>query len=154
MSYIDPTRDAFAAFAKGPHTGPVQMLNLLRFRARAAYAAEQAPGEDLSGAEAYAAYSKASAPFFEAAGGRILWSGRPVAGVIGPADEAWDAGFIAAYPSKDAFLGMVRNEGYQAIVFHRQAAVADSRLFAFAPREARPGDGSVKEGAPDGAAFG
>ena len=135
MTFIDPTRDAFAAFARVDHDGPLHMLNLLRFRDEAAYAGGQAPRAGMSGAEAYAAYSKASAPFFSGVGGELVWSGRPLAGVIGPPGEAWDAGFLAGYPSKAAFLSMVKDEGYQAIVFHRQAAVADSRLFAFAPRE-------------------
>ena len=136
MTHIDPTKEAFSAFAKSGYDGPVQMLNLLRFKGHAAYAEGKAPRPGMSGAAAYAAYSKASAPFFAAADGEILWSGKPLAGVIGPPGEAWDAGFIAAYPSKAHFLGMVTDEGYQAIVFHRQAAVADSRLFAFAPGEA------------------
>ena len=135
MSFIDPTREAFGAFAAHDHDGPVQMLNLLRFRDAAAYEPGAAPRAGMTGAEAYAAYSRASAPFFAGVGGEIVWSGKPVAGVIGPPGEAWDAGFIAGYPSKDAFLRMVRDEGYQAIVHHRQAAVADSRLFGFAPGE-------------------
>ena len=139
MSFVDPDRAAFAAFAKRDHDGPIHMLNLLRFRDRADYLeGEGREGERpaASGADAYDAYARASAPFFEAAGGTIAWSGRPLAGVIGPPEERWDAGFLARYPSKDAFLSMVRDEGYQAIVFHRRAALADSRLHAFAEGEA------------------
>ena len=136
MSFIDPSREAFGAFAKLDHDGPVQMLNLLRFRDQADYRAGEAPRSGLGGAAAYAEYARASAPFFEAAGGTIAWSGKPLAGVIGPPGERWDAGFLARYPSKDAFLSMVRDEGYQAIVFHRRAALADSRLYGFGEGEA------------------
>lgn len=134
--YVDPTREAFGAFAALPHDGPVQMLNLLRFRKMAAYEDGRAPRGGMSGADAYAEYARASAPFFQGVGGRLAWSGQPLAGVIGPPGEAWDAGFLAEYPSKDAFLSMVRDAGYQAIVHHRQAAVQDSRLYGFAPGEA------------------
>ena len=134
--HVDPSKDQFKAFAASGITGPVQMLNLLRFRGAAAYADGQAPRADMTGAEAYRAYALASAPFFEGVGGRMAWSGKPVAGVIGPPGEMWDAGFIAEYPSLDAFVSMVRNEGYQAIVRHRQAAVADSRLYGFAKTDA------------------
>jgi hypothetical protein len=48
--------------------------------------------------------------------------------LIGPGDEHWDIAFIASYPNAAAFLAMVTNPDYQAIVFHRQAAVQDSRL--------------------------
>lgn len=134
--HVDPTREGFAAFAKSTVGGPVQMLNLLRFNEHAAYADGQAPKGGMTGAEAYREYALASAPFFEGVGGRMAWSGKPIAGVIGPPGEAWDAGFIAEYPSLEAFVSMVKDEGYQAIVFHRQAAVADSRLYGFAKSEA------------------
>ncbi|ADM10679.1 hypothetical protein PB2503_13209 [Parvularcula bermudensis HTCC2503] len=131
MTFIDPTREQFSALAKGTFPGPVHMLNLIKYRQKAAYE----DGREATGAEAYAAYGRASAPIFHKAGGSIIWRGVPLAGVIGPADEKWDLGFIAAYPSKDHFLAMVKDEAYQAIVFHRQAAVETSRLVAFSPRE-------------------
>ena len=133
--HVDPSKDQFAAFAKSGVSGPVQMLNLLRFNERAQYADGQGEA-GLTGAEAYKAYAKASAPFFQEVGGVMAWSGKPIAGVIGPPGETWDAGFIAEYPNLDAFVSMVRNEGYQAIVHHRQAAVADSRLYGFAKSDA------------------
>ena len=134
--HVDPSRDQFAAFATSDVGGPVQMLNLLRFRDEAAYADGKAPRSDMTGAEAYREYAKASAPFFQAASGVMAWSGKPVGGVIGPPGERWDAGFIAEYPSLGHFLSMVKDEGYQAIVYHRQAAVADSRLYGFEKTEA------------------
>jgi uncharacterized protein (DUF1330 family) len=130
-AYIDPEREQFKAFASMPIEGAVHMLNLIKLREKAAYE----DGREASGAEAYKAYGKASAPFFQKVGGSIIWRGLPRAAVIGPMDESWDLGFIAAYPSKDAFLSMVKDEGYQAIVFHRQAAVETSRLFCFEASE-------------------
>jgi uncharacterized protein (DUF1330 family) len=61
----------------------------------------------------------------------------PKAVLIGPEDEQWDLAFIAEYPSAAAFGDMVKNPGYQAIVFHRQAAVKTSRLIRLKP--GRPG---------------
>lgn len=129
--YIDPDRDAFRQFVGLTIEGPIQMLNLIKLKQDASYE----DGTAVTGAEAYKAYSKASAPFFEANGGTIAWRGLPKFPVIGPTDEAWDVGFLAEYPSKDHFLNMVKDEGYQAIVFHRQAAVETSRLFCFAKAE-------------------
>lgn len=131
MSHVDPAREAFRAFAQRPLTGPVHMLNLIRLREQADYA----DGREATGAEAYEAYGREAAPFFAAQGGQIVWRGRPFFPLIGPPDATWDLGFIAAYPSKEAFIAMVKDPGYQAIVVHRQAAVADSRLFAFAADE-------------------
>lgn len=122
--HIDPTRDQFAAFKALDRDQPVNMLNLVRLREVAAYA----DGRSATGAEAYAAYGRESAPIFQAVGGSIIWRGTPKATLIGPEGEAWDIAFVARYPTLGAFLSMVTNPDYQAVVYHRQAAVADSRL--------------------------
>ena len=53
--------------------------------------------------------------------------------LIGPAEEHWDAMFIAHYPTAGAFLAMVTDPEYQRAVIHRQAAVSDSRLIRTQP---------------------
>ena len=37
MQYIDPTKETFAAFRDNDREGPIHMLNLVRFREKAAY---------------------------------------------------------------------------------------------------------------------
>ncbi|MDY6924700.1 MAG: DUF1330 domain-containing protein [Pseudomonadota bacterium] len=145
---IDPTREAMAAFRDLPLDQPIAMLNLLRFRDRAAYAddVDAAVPRDVSGAEAYAAYGRAAAAPFARAGGRQVWLGAPRLTVIGPATEAWDLAFVAEYPSGEAFLGMLRDDEYRAAVVHRQAAVADSRLIRCDARRAGPAFGAESEG--------
>lgn len=135
--HIDPTRPQFESFKALPRDEPVEMLNLVRLRKRAAYG----DGREATGAEAYAAYGRESAPVFASVGGRIIWRGAPRTVLIGSADEGWDIAFIARYPSAAAFLAMVTDPAYQAVVHHRQAAVADSRLIAMAPRPAEGGFG-------------
>lgn len=133
-SHIDPARAAFEAFKALPRDAPVEMLNLLRFRPRAAYPeGHPAAAEGLSGAEAYRRYGRESGPVFARVGGTILWSGRPELVLIGPTDESWDAAFVARYPSAAAFLDMVTDPAYRVAVVHRQAAVATSRLIRTAP---------------------
>lgn len=134
-AYIDPTSDQFRAMMKAPWTGAVHMLNLIRLNENAAYA----DGRKATGAEAYAAYGRESEPIFKRVGGEIIWSGEASLMVIGPDYKQWDIAFIAAYPSAAAFGDMVKDPAYQAIVFHRQAAVKDSRLIRMLPRE--PGSG-------------
>jgi uncharacterized protein (DUF1330 family) len=131
--HIDPTRDSFDGFKALPRDEPVEMLNLLRLRDRAAYP----DGREASGLEAYRTYGETSGPIFKRVGGRILWRGQPRGVVIGPGDEAWDLAFIAAYPSAAAFLEMVTDKIYQSTaVPHRVAAVLDSRLIAHTPKPA------------------
>lgn len=132
MTYVDPDRDRFAAFRALTREGPIQMLNLIRFRERAAYSDDR----DVSGRQAYAAYSRESLPIFERVGGRQVWIAFPELLLIGPSEERWDISFVAEYPSGAAFVEMLQDDAYRKAVKHRTAAVADSRLLRMKPGSA------------------
>ncbi|WP_158964707.1 DUF1330 domain-containing protein [Chachezhania sediminis] len=133
MPHLDTTREKFRAFRDMDREGPVQMLNLVLLREVAEYPADSGHGP-ATGAEAYAAYGRHSAPVMERVGGRIVWRGAFELMLIGPdTGEAWDHCFIAEYPSVDAFVAMVKDPDYQKAVIHRKAAVADSRLIRTRP---------------------
>lgn len=128
--HIDPKREAFKLFKEMPRDEPIQMLNLLRLRDKAAYP----DGRDVSGFEAYKTYGQTSGPVFKRVGGTIVWRGAPKLTLIGPSEENWHLSFVAAYPSAAAFLEMVTDPVYQnEAVPHRQAAVLDSRLIRHTP---------------------
>ncbi len=129
--FIDPTREQFGAMMALPDDGRVHMLNLLRLREKADYE----DGREATGAEAYKTYGKDSGPIFSGVGGKIVHAWDPKLTLIGPPSENWDIAFIAEYPNAAAFGEMVKDPAYQAIVFHRQAAVADSRLIRLHPKE-------------------
>lgn len=129
--HVDPTKERFALFRDLPRTGPIHMLNLVRFRARAAYP----DGREATGQEAYAAYGRDSGPVFVRLGGKIIWRGDFQFMLIGPEEERWDEVFIAQYPNADAFIEMLRDPVYREAVKHRQAAVEDSRLIRLSPAE-------------------
>jgi uncharacterized protein (DUF1330 family) len=131
-TFIDPTKERFAQFRADDRPGPIHMLNLVRFRAQAAYP----DGRIATGAEAYAAYGRESQPIFARVGGRIVWRGAFELTLTGPEAETWDACFIAQYPSVAAFIEMIRDPAYREAVKHRQAAVEDSRLIRCAPGHA------------------
>lgn len=135
--HIDPTKESFAAFRANDRPGPIHMLNLVRFRDRAAYP----DGRAATGAEAYAAYGRESHPVFSRLGGRIVWRGNFELMLIGPGEERWDECFIAEYPSVAAFVEMIRDPLYREAVKHRQAAVLESRLVRMAPAAAGSGFG-------------
>jgi uncharacterized protein (DUF1330 family) len=136
---IDPLRAQFDAFKALPRDQPIQMLNLIRLRDKAAYPPGHPDhGKNLSGLDAYRAYGRTTGAIFRRLGGRQVWVGRPQTVVTGPADERWDLAFIAEYPTAGAFLAMVTDPDYRELVKHRQAAVEDSRLIRLAP--ATPGD--------------
>ena len=121
---IDPSREQFEYFKSLPRDTKIMMLNLIRLNEQANYE----DGTEASGAQAYKNYGEHSQPIFEKVGGTIIWRGRPEAVLIGPQSEQWHVAFIAQYPNAGSFLAMVTDPDYQAIVFHRQAAVSDSRL--------------------------
>lgn len=138
--YVDPSGKHFEAFKALDRDRPIEMLNLLRFRDRAAYPqGHDLADKKLSGTEAYRHYGDASGPIFTRVGGTMIWSGTPETLVIGPEDERWDAAFVARYPSAHAFLEMVSDEEYRKAVVHRQAAVQTSRLIRHAPRDTGSG---------------
>ena len=135
--FVDPERAQFEAFKGLPRDTPIHMLNLVRFRAQAAYP----DGRGGTGAEAYAAYGRESSPVLSRVGGRIHWTGGIETVLIGPEDERWDAVFIAEYPTAGAFLAMVTDPEYQRAVIHRRAAVETSRLIRVKPGGAGAGFG-------------
>src|SRR6202012_1361492 len=103
--YVDPTKEAFAAFRADERPGPIHMLNLVKLRAQAAYP----DGRKATGAEAYAASGQESEPVFSRLGGSIVWRGLFEQMLIGPAAERWDLCFIAQYPTVAAFVAMIRD---------------------------------------------
>lgn len=129
MNYLGFEKADYDAFKANDRPGPVHMLNLVQLRETADYS----DGTAASGAEAYAAYGRLSAPIFERVGGRIVWRGRMEQMVIGPPGKTWDLCFIAEYPQSQAFLDMLKDPEYRTAMAHRQAAVQDSRLIRMSP---------------------
>lgn len=135
-AYIDPSRAQFDAFKSLDRDHPIEMLNLVRFNAKAAYPeGHPLAAAGLSGADAYKTYGAQSGPIFAALGGEIIWRGGFETTLIGPGDESWDEVFVARYPNAHAFMAMVTDPAYQKAVVHRQAAVATSRLIRTKPSD-------------------
>ncbi|GHF50535.1 DUF1330 domain-containing protein [Seohaeicola zhoushanensis] len=128
MSHVGFSREAWTAFRDNNRPGPIHMLNLVRLREKAIYA----DGREATGAEAYAAYGRLSAPVLDRVGGRIAWRGSMELMLIGP-EEWWDHCFVAEYPSVEAFATMMRDPEYREAVVHRTAGVLDSRLIRTGP---------------------
>lgn len=105
---------------------PISMLNLLKFRDKAQY---DEPGEpEMTGREAYDRYARAMVPLVLSHGGRIRFSGRADALVIGDVGELWDAVAIMEYPSRAAFVAIATSPEVQEIGRHRKAGLAGQLL--------------------------
>src|SRR5512140_1664049 len=88
-----------------PDAGPVVMVNLLRLRDRAAYRR----------------YSELTMPLIKARGGTVLWAGNGEAVAFGDAhSDRWDYVVLVRYPSRAAFLDMLRSSEYATANAHRE----------------------------------
>jgi uncharacterized protein (DUF1330 family) len=136
--HVNPTSESFKAFRDLPRDEPIEMLNLIRYRALADYPADMAEAaQRLTGAQAYKLYGDLTEPCFRKVGGSVIWSATPQVMLTGPSDEHWDTAFVAHYPTAQAFLDMLRDPDYQLAVRHRTAAVLTSRLLRTLPRDGR-----------------
>lgn len=134
-SYLDATQEAGRAFYQRGISGPVVMLNLLRFRDTADYSTspELAADSPISGREAYQRYIEHTLPFLQAAGGEVLFKGKGGPFLIGPEAAHWDEVLLVRHAGVDQFMAFARNEGYLKGIGHRTAALADSRLLPIEP---------------------
>lgn len=128
--YIDVTQEAGRAFISRGIEGRIVMLNLLRFRDVADYAAtpDLAPPTPISGEQAYARYVEHVTPYLEESGSEVIFSGNGGPFLIGPSGEQWDRMLLVRHRSVQAFLAFAVSEGYLSGVGHRTAALEDSRL--------------------------
>jgi uncharacterized protein (DUF1330 family) len=100
-----------------PDTGPVVMVNMLCLRDRAAYRR----------------YSELAMPLIKARGGTVLWAGNGEAVAFGDAQgDRWDYVVLVRYPSRAAFLDMIRSSEYAAANVHREQAVDKHVILAAA----------------------
>ncbi|MGQ0699847.1 MAG: DUF1330 domain-containing protein [Panacagrimonas sp.] len=131
MRSVEFDAELIRAFDALPDDGsPILMLNLLRFRERADYAAHpQEPPR--SGVEAYRHYIGLAMPIVEAAAGRIVMMGTHLATLIAPTEEHWHDLLLLDYPTRKPFIEAMTSAAYARIAYHRTAALLDSRLIAF-----------------------
>lgn len=102
--------------------GPAVLVNLLKFRKRAAY--PDGRDADLSGEEAYMRYGAEVAKLIAALGGKFIWVGVVDGILVGQCEELWDRVALVEYPSRAAFQQMVNSPEYKAIEIHREAGLA------------------------------
>lgn len=135
-TYLDPTQETGRLLFTRGIAGPVVMLNLLRFRDVADYAAtpELAPPAPVTGAQAFQKYIDHTLPFLTRSGGELLFLGDGGPFFIGPPDERWDLAMMVRQASLQSFMAFAQDGAYMAGIGHRTAAVSDSRLLPLVER--------------------
>ncbi|MCW2763148.1 MAG: conserved hypothetical secreted protein [Marmoricola sp.] len=128
--FLDPTDQSVGQLLQRGISGPITMLNLLRFRDWADYSdfPEAAPPNSISGRDAYDRYISHTMPFLTATGGSVSFLGAGGNNLVGPPEERWDLVMAVRQASVQDFLAFATNEAYLAGVCHRTAALEDSRL--------------------------
>jgi uncharacterized protein (DUF1330 family) len=101
--------------------GPFVMVNLLKFKAKAAYA--DGRDTDLSGTEAYAIYGAAVQKCIKDVGGTAGYAGAVTGLMLGEVEDNWDMVALVEYPTLEAFRNMMTSSEYQAIAVHRAAGL-------------------------------
>jgi hypothetical protein len=138
--YLEPTQDAGRAFVMRQLKGQIVMLNLLRFREVADYAAtpELAPPSPITGESAFQRYIEHTLPYLLQSGGNIEFLGKGGDFLIGPPDERWDMAMLIRQRSVESFLAFATHEAYLSGLGHRTAAIEDSRLLPLSDMTPRP----------------
>lgn len=123
---VVPTGDQLKSLLAMGGDKPIVMVNLLKFREKAQY---DEPGEpEMTGREAYDRYGRVMAPLVAAKGGRLRFSSKVEALVIGEVGELWDAVAIMEYPSRAAFVAIATSPEVLEIGRHRKAGLAGQLL--------------------------
>jgi uncharacterized protein (DUF1330 family) len=128
-STVMPTPEQLTALAESGPEGAIVMVNLLRYRERAAYGAERPEAkENISGKTAYQRYGATALRCVIEAGGQITWGGQQALVVIGSGEDEWDEVICVRYPSRQAFLAMTDRPDYRAALYHRDAGLERTAL--------------------------
>jgi uncharacterized protein (DUF1330 family) len=113
------------AVAKGVNT-PIIMVNLLKFKDKAAY--KDGRADDADGRTAYNRYGAEMLAFVHKHGARVLFMGEVKSLVIGQVDEMWDAVALVEYPSSEAFVKIAMSPDVAKFGVHREAGLAGQLL--------------------------
>lgn len=123
---IDPTADQVRRLRDAGPEGPIVMVNLLKFRAQAAYPADSAEPA-CSGREAYARYEHVFTVAVQAVSeAEVVFRGpidQVFIGLLGDPTTDWDDVLIVRYPSRGRFLAMMADPVYRAGLVHRYAGL-------------------------------
>lgn len=122
---IYPTSEQFEALLASTETGPLVMVNLLRFKPQA-----DAPNQGMTGEAAYQLYAEKMIPFVVSKGGRLIWMGRMTSQVIGDGAEDFDTIALVEYPSRQVFVEVAMDPEVAEFGVHRAAGLEMQWLLA------------------------
>jgi hypothetical protein len=122
VNKVYPNEEQIKGFLEPGAEGPICMVNLLKFKAKAEY--EDGRESDLTGREAYELYEKGIKKLLEGIGGGIGFEADVKRLVLGEVEELWDVVALAVWPSRQAMFEVMQSPEMQEISVHRTAGLA------------------------------
>jgi uncharacterized protein (DUF1330 family) len=122
VNKVYPNKEQIKGFMEPVSEGPICMVNLLKFKDKAAY--EDGRETDLTGREAYALYEEGVKKLLQKIGGGIGFEGDVERLALGEVEELWDVVALAVWPSRGAMFKVMQSPEMQAISLHRSAGLA------------------------------
>ena len=119
---VMPNREQIEGFAEPGPSGPIYMVNLLKFKEHAEY--PDGRETTLTGREAYHLYAEGVTKLLVEFGGAGMFEASVERLMLGEVEELWDVVAIAMYPSRAAMAKMMQSEKMQEIGVHRAAGLA------------------------------
>lgn len=118
---VVPNQEQIEGFAKPGADGPIYMVNLLKFKAKAEYA--DGRETDLTGEQAYAIYGEGVTKLLTEVGGGAMFGADVERLMLGTVEGLWDKVAIAMYPSRASMMKMMMLPAMAEIGVHRQAGL-------------------------------
>ena len=122
VNKVYPNKEQIKGFMEPASEGPICMVNLLKFKDKAAY--EDGRDTDLTGREAYGLYEEGVKQLLQEIGGGIGFEGDVGRLALGEVEELWDVVALAVWPSRRAMFEVMQSPEMQAISVHRSAGLA------------------------------
>lgn len=119
---VYPNETQVRGFGEPGPAGPIYMVNLLKFRARAEY--PDGRDSDLTGEQAYAIYARGVTELLKEHGAALTFAADVERLTLGEVEDLWDKVAIARYPSRAAMREMTQSPRMQEIGVHRAAGLA------------------------------
>lgn len=122
VNSVYPNKEQIEGFLQPGPEGPICMVNLLKFKARAEY--EDGRESQLTGEEAYGLYEEGIKKILQQVGGGIGFEGNVERLMLGEVEELWDVVALAVWPSRQVMLEVMQSDAMQEISVHRTAGLA------------------------------
>jgi uncharacterized protein (DUF1330 family) len=124
---LEPTQAQMEAFLADAEDRPIHMVNLLKFRDKAAY--PDGRDAEMSGREVYMfRYGIKMIEMVQGAGGSLTFSGEAASLLVGEVEEPWDTVAIVTYPSEAVMIELTQSPEFQEISEHRKAGLEGQLL--------------------------